>query len=322
MSAYSKIILTLVFGIGLTMVFNYFLQKGAGLYHVHRMERVNEIFHEHTAYDILFIGSSRTHISVYPRVIDSVTGMKSYNAGEDGAVIYEFKKRLDGFLVNHPAPAYVVLTLDATSLDSNKKLFFPLQYFDMTDNPVVSETLQELPGYKMCFIRDLPFMRVIYYDDYAKKRALSGWFHNTELNLTNRFRNNGFLSNGYACTDTVLSYASTSSPAVIQPDGLAFLRSIIDTCKAKKITLILTYAPEYRFRFQESISNFPVFTNTVKNIADNAGISFYRDDSLSICNDRCLFANYGHLNTPGAIEYSKILGKRILALSQNNNSKE
>jgi hypothetical protein len=322
MSAYTKIILTLVLGIGLTMIFNYFLQKGASLYHIDKEERVKEIFMRNTAYDILFLGSSRTHSTIFPKVIDSITGLKSYNAGEDGAVIYEFKKRLDGYLLNHPAPSYVILTIDARSLESRKKFFFPLQYFDVMQNPVILESFEEQPDFNMGFIRQLPFMRVIYYDDYAKKRALSGLFHHSELNLANQFTYKGYISNGYACTDTVLSYASKQNPALMDPEGLAFLNSIIDTCKARKIKLVLTYAPEYKFRFQVSISNFPRFTSKIKSIAEQAGISYYRDDSLSICNDPCLFANYGHLNTPGAIEYSKILGKRILALSQNNYSKE
>jgi hypothetical protein len=248
--------------------------------------------------------------------------MKTYNAGEDGAVIYESKKRLEGYLVNHPAPACVVLAIDARSLDSRKKFFFPLQYFDVLQNRVVQESFEEQPEFKMGFIRQLPFMRVIYYDDYAKKRALSGLFHNTELNQANQFSYKGYISNGYACTDTVLSYASKQNQAEIDPEGLGFLNSIIDTCKARKIKLVLTYAPEYKFRFQESISNFKTFTNKIKSIADQAGISYYRDDSLSICNEPCLFANYGHLNTPGAIAYSKILGNRLLAISHNNYSKE
>jgi hypothetical protein len=322
MSAYTKLILTLVLGFGMTTIFNHFLQKGARLYYVHREEKLNEIFLSKTPFDILFLGSSRMHVTIFPKVIDSITGLKSYNAGEDGAQIYEVKKRLDGYLLNHPAPSYLILAIDAHSLTDRKKLFFPLQYFDVMKNPVIFSSFKEQPDLKMVFIHQLPFMRVIYYDDYAKKRALSGLLHNTELFLPNQISYKGYLSNGYSCTDTTIRYARKLSPAEIKPEGLEFLRGIIDTCKSRNIKLILTYAPEYEFRFEKGVSDFPAFSNKIKSIADHAGISYYRDDSLSICNDPCLFANYGHLNTPGAIEYSKILGKRILALSQNNYSKE
>jgi hypothetical protein len=47
-------------------------------------------------------------------------------------------------------------------------------------------------------------------------------------------------------------------------------------------------------------------------IARDNKVPFYRDDSLGLCKNACLFSNFGHVNTYGAAEYSKILGNRIV----------
>jgi hypothetical protein len=96
------------------------------------------------------------------------------------------------------------------------------------------------------------------------------------------------------------------------------LKGMIDTCKKRSIRLILTYAPEYKHRDQESFINFGDITDSINKMAVNNNLLFYREDSLPLCSDPCMFANYGHTNTAGAIAYSKILGQRIKELLLSN----
>ena len=299
-------------GLALAISFYFIIQAGERKYHVHKNKRIKEIFSDSATYDILFIGSSRTHTTIYPRIIDSITGLSSYNAGVEGGNLFEFKLTLDGFLVNHLPPRVLVLTLDGLSFDCTRKMFFPISYFDELENPVVAKSFKEQPGYSLFILKRLPFLRLIYYDDYVKNLALRGWEGQNELTQFGAFENKGFLSNGYGCVDTAKESNYKKMPLVFSEEGEQYLRSIIDTCNKRQIHLIFTYAPEYRYKLQRSFSNFPDFLERVNRIKGN--IPFYRDDHLPLCDNPCYFANLGHVNVPGAFEYSRILGNRIVNL--------
>jgi hypothetical protein len=60
------------------------LSKGMDRYYWHVQEHCAEVFESKAPHDILFIGSSRTHRSIDPRIIDSICGTNSFNAGVEG----------------------------------------------------------------------------------------------------------------------------------------------------------------------------------------------------------------------------------------------
>src|SRR5437868_1512175 len=112
MNTYHKIGVTLLISLLSVFLFSFFLEKGQKKYHVHKYKRVHEIFQGTENYEVLFIGSSRTHTTIYPKIVDSITEARSYNAGVEGGNLYEFELSLKGFLYGHQSPKLVVLTLD------------------------------------------------------------------------------------------------------------------------------------------------------------------------------------------------------------------
>ena len=317
MNTYLKIVITLVLGIGASILFYKVIQKGFSGFHRHKVARVQEIFKDTAFNDVIYVGSSRTHTTIYPSVVDSITGMTSYNAGVEGGNLFEFKMTLEGYLASHPAPGLLVLTIDPKSFDLSRKIFFPIQYFDVVDNPAVRESFRELKDYKRFFIKHLPFLRVIYFDEITKIQSVKGLFGDNEFVQLNLFQDKGFLSNGYKCAEDSEYYKSESIS--ITDEGRVKLQEMIGICKTKGIDIMLVFAPEFDFKYQSIFSNFNEFIGVVDSFAKNNNIPFYRDDSLGMRSNRCYFANYGHVNTYGAIEYSKILGKRVLAWKNQNN---
>ncbi len=309
MNTYLKIVITLVFAASLTLLYAYFLKKGYQKHDLHKIEAVNEIYDGITPYDIIFIGSSRTHTTVYPKIVDSITSLNTYNAGIEGGNIYEFKLTLDGYLANHPSPKMLVLTVDALSLDISKKIFFTPRYFTQLDEPEIRSAFKEMKEYNPFSLYS--FLNVIYYDDYIKGLAIKGWTGQTELTDAGSFEYKGFLSNGTKCLTVGTDSLYIFRPAILNREGITCFESIITTCRKKGINLIFTYAPEYKFNLQKYCTNFPEFINVMKKTAARYSIPFYRDDSLQMCQQPCYFANYGHVNTAGAIEYSTILGQRL-----------
>src|SRR3954463_431902 len=181
MKYYLRIVLSLLIGMSSVCLFSFVLSKGNSAYHVHQKKRTQEIFENNTKYDVLFIGSSRTHGTIYPRIIDSITGLSAYNAGADGANVAEFYLILKGYLIHHPPPKLLFLTIDASCLSIDTRLFYPMQYFDYTNNFEVSTALKGYSKYYNLFLlRHLTFLHPLYYDDYVKSQAILGLRGQTE----------------------------------------------------------------------------------------------------------------------------------------------
>jgi hypothetical protein len=309
---YFKILLIIVLSLALIIPFSAMVQKGQEKYRSHEFGRMKEIFEEPSEYDVLFIGSSRMHTTVYPYIVDSITGLKSFNAGVDGGNLFEFKMILEGYLLHHPPPRFLFISLDGQSFDFRKRIFFPLQYFPYTNNQAIKRAFGYAEDYKEVFITKMSFLRIIYYDDYSKMLGLKGWMGENQLKEENAFENKGFLSNGDNCVDSFKKYETSIQQ--IDKDAVDYFKEVISIARNHNIRLCLVYAPEYNFRYQALVRNF---NEVIKTINDSKGkLPFYRDDSLDLCRNPCYFKNYGHVNIPGAVEYSKILGRRIDSLNK------
>src|SRR5687767_14372588 len=110
-NAIVKFLLVFLAGLVVTFAFTWLVSKGHKQYFRHSVAQVEEIYNDKDFYDIVYIGSSRTHTTINPAIVDSITGLRSYNAAVEGGNLYEFKMNFDGYLQSHPQPKMVVLTL-------------------------------------------------------------------------------------------------------------------------------------------------------------------------------------------------------------------
>jgi len=149
-------------------------------YEVHNTERLRELLLNHTYYDLIFLGSSRTHFGVNPRIIDSICGLRSYNAGVEGGNLYEFEMMLRSYLENHPSPRYVVLNFDLHSFGVASKLFNYPVYFPYTSNKVIYAYLSD-KGYMNTTKQVFPFLKLADYDDDTKGDFLKMFSGKTEI---------------------------------------------------------------------------------------------------------------------------------------------
>lgn len=316
---YFRICVTLLIGAGLTIAANKIIEKGLNNYKKHSYGRLEEIFVKNTKFDILFIGSSRTHTTIHPGIIDSITGLSTYNAGMEGAAISEFKMIFDGYLLHHPPPKILILTIDQNSLRLTHDLFDQAQYFPfLNKNKFIKKEFDNMGG-NTTLLNYFPFLELIYMDDYVKNNAVKGLLHKTDIK-NGEFEYKGFLSNGIKCIDSITNKknilaAITSS---VYAEALNSFNAIIYTCKQRHIKLIITYAPQYRNCDGKMTVSFKRFIDIMDSTTSVNSLQFYRDDCLPLNNNACYFANRGHTNTQGAIAYSGILGKRIkeMLLSQ------
>lgn len=277
-------------------------------YRIHHTQRLQEVLGGHEGYSILFVGSSRMRRHVDPRVIDRVARLPSFNSGTDGGNLYEMKTIFEGYLVNHPPPALLVLALDAGSLDLSKRLLFdPSIYFPYASNPPVATALSAA-GISPLLLRLVPFAQLGYLDDSRWRTVLDARRGLIELGEETAYK--GFLTNG----DSVIDLAAPppeKQHTEISPDSPRLLEELLDGAGRAGTRVILTYAPEYRDRYKALLDTTPAALRMIEGIARSRGVPFLRHDKLEICLRPELFANAGHLNTAGAAVYSEILGKQI-----------
>ncbi|HEY6063316.1 MAG TPA: hypothetical protein VIV35_06880 [Chitinophagaceae bacterium] len=263
----------------------------------------------------MFIGSSRTHSTIYPKIIDSITGLSSYNAGVDGGSMRDFKMTLDGYLVNHPSPKFLFLTIDPASYERSGTIYDPIQYFPFIKKNKVIEKAFLSMGYYTFLMKNVPVLNFIYMDDYSKNNAIAGLMGKTEI-PAGEFQDNGFLSNTRKCLDSTDKYKNGFGTISPDPKNINMFQSMIDTCINRNIQLVITYAPEYKHRLKSLISNFNTFIGLMYDKVNANKLMYYRDDSLAMNTDSCLFKDLLHVNVYGAVVYSKILGQRIKMLRE------
>ena len=280
-------------------------------------DRLAEIFEGKTAYDMLFIGSSRTHLSINPGIIDSICGTNSFNAGVEGGMIPDFKMTIEGYLVNHPAPKVMVLTIDLPSFSNTVQIQKYPQYYPFLNNEAVNKALLK-SGYGLYLIRAMPFLSITDQDDYTKEmiiQMLRG--RDTSCRGDGMYEYKGYASNGEA-------YMKNPKPEKIikrmkiTGESVTDLQEIVHLCKEKRIKLIFTYAPEYDFNLQKSRTNIDSVFGMMYDVAQKNNIPIIRDDSLSICKSVQYFANNGHLNKNGASVYSTILAEELKGILFQN----
>ncbi|HTF02633.1 MAG TPA: hypothetical protein VK826_01355, partial [Bacteroidia bacterium] len=104
--------------------------------------KLRTVFEEKNNFDVIIIGSSRAECQFYNPIIDSVTGLSSYNLGMTGATMPLIAATLEAYLENSEPPKYVVLNIDLHSLSDNTDTvyLFP-RYFAFLDNEKLYEGL-------------------------------------------------------------------------------------------------------------------------------------------------------------------------------------
>lgn len=311
MNIFSRFVFIIIFSFSgiflLSTIVHWQLKK----YQSHTSNRLNEILNNSTDFDILFIGSSRTHTSINPRIIDSVVKSNSYNAGVEGGNLLEFKMIFDAYLINHPPPKVLVLTLDLNSFDLKRPFFNYTNYLDYLNNKIIDSTLCA-NNHNTTLFKIFPFAKITEYDDFSKGNAIKAIFKKGNEIGQDEFEYKGYLSNSYSgITPNTIKFLNYVNYPV-SDTAIQFLKNIIKICSEKRIKVLLTYAPEYNVELKNHTTNKSDIINVIEKIASDSKISLYRDDSLNLCKNSKLFLNYGHLNTMGASEYSVILARRLI----------
>ncbi len=285
------------------------VRNGYKTYFVAEQQKLNSIINGRDSFDLLFVGSSRTYYHINPRIMDSVLGVNSFNAGIDGARLPEISMMFKTYMQRPVPPECVVVDLSTTAFFiSDNPIFNPSIYFPFLDNDIVYETLK--PYKRVSLLKLFPFLRITEWDDNIRQGAILGMTGKTEP-LVPLYK--GHLASGNDTIQLPFKKHYKTTHWGVDQTGINYLQEIIDICREKKIKLAFTFSPVYKM---ENETFNPEFFSTIEKMATTNGIRFLNYGYLPMNNNHLIFRDEHHLNTTGAAIYSKLLANDLKELMQ------
>ncbi len=262
-------------------------------------DKFKHLFVDSTFYDVLLLGSSRTHRNIAPVVCDSITGISFYNAGVSGAVGFEMETVLRGYLSEHPAPKFVLLNFDLGILSNDRRLYNPIIYYNYMDNDEIYSSISAIENLAWLY-KYVPFFRLLSFNDDTRYEAMGGL-----LGQTHRYNTDfkGFSPIPYRFTKFDVR---TIRPTYLSCDifNLPALNSIVDVCRKKGVKLIFFNSPVYNSYYSRRYSNYDSILDAADLYCTFNEISFLRFDSLFNEYPDSFFFDDIHLNEEGSYKFS------------------
>lgn len=264
-------------------------------------DKLNTIFIKQNEYDALIIGSSRAESHFMPEVIDSVTGLNSFNAGQSGAMQDMNLTLLKSYLVHNTPPKILILNIDIHLRNTGNDTIhhFP-KYFAYLGNDTLYEHLKKHdPRFR--YFKWMPFYSLPFTNDYYLSASLRGWFGKqgeTDKNYIKGFTpEQKWVEDADADNYQTINY-------VLDKTVIESISEIIAVCKLNNIKPVFVVSPLY-CKLSDMIANKSVSITMLKQLANQSDIPFldYTDDEM--CNKKEYFVNSRHLNMAGAMLFSQ-----------------
>jgi hypothetical protein len=257
----------------------------------------------------------KNHIN--PLIVDSITGLNSFNAAVEGSSAAENTMILKAYLLHNKAPEFIFLSADIRLICNDKILTVPISYFTCDDILPINQELKKC-GLPMNLYHAIPFLKLTEMTDYYR---LSFLYRMSAIIFRQgkviEYDQKGFANTYAAYMDSTKKRKqplkeTKESFSEIKPQYVAALDELISICKQNHIQLVFVYTPEYKHYYTNHITNTAEIVNVYSTMAINNNIPFLRHDSIEMCNNAKFFRNDSHLNAVGAALYSHIFAQDIL----------
>lgn len=277
----------------------------AGLRRVQNGEfaKLRTVFEEENNFELVIIGSSRAECQYYNPIIDSVTGLTSYNLGMTGATMPFIAATLEAYLVHSKAPEYVVLNIDLHSLGDNTDTVYKFpRYFAFLDNEKLYKGLQERDG-RFFYFRWLPFYSMPYFSNRYLSNSVRGWMNKPTLYDADYIQ-------GFAPSVSDTSWGDYDTATMIQTHAVipaavwAGVKKIDSICKANNCQLIFAVSPLY-YRREESVTGYANARDSFRDYAVSSQIPFIDLGHDTLRYMQHMYADPAHLNKTGAISFTR-----------------
>jgi hypothetical protein len=267
-------------------------------------------FVEKNNFDILVIGSSRAECGFYTPLLDSATGMHSYNIGMTGATMPFIRSTLEAYLENSKAPKYVILNLDLHSFTDNPDTIYNFpRYFAYLDNKKLYEGLKARDK-RFLFFRYLPFYSMPFYTSRYLNSSVRGF-------IGREGKYDKDYESGFAPYVKVAAYGNldTLNVPVFDKDPPEYvwteLNRIMDICDSTGSKLILVTEPLFH-RWEDKVLNYPRLLIQFHQYADKNKLVFIDLSHDDIRFDQELYSDPAHLDKAGAIRFTRHFSLQLM----------
>ena len=266
-------------------------------------DKLNTIFQKQNHYDMLFMGSSRAESHFNPQIIDSIIHTDSYNIGLAGITTPLALACLESYLIHSSMPKYVVLNIDFHSFTGNEDTIYRFpKYFPYLSNNLLYEKLKEKDK-RFYWFKWIPFYSMPFFSDKYLDASFRGYLG--LRNESDKLYVKGYVpvSYEYAKDADTLGYYYYDHMLMPKEEVFQSIDSIIGVCRKNAIQLVWVISPVYH-KLTESVINRNELLHRLKEVAKSNNIVLFDYTYDSLCYNKYLFNDPGHLNEKGSRSFS------------------
>lgn len=284
--------------LGLDAVISHGLAKSAG----YPQQVWREIRSGDYSSDIVIMGTSRALEHYDPYIIDSITGLQSYNLGMGGYSVNVELMKYRYFLHYNPQPQYIIydvdhllLQIDTAVHQHQSEQFLPLFY----DGSIRHDLMQVGYSWTDAYI---PMVRYWGYQIQNKRGILEA------LNLKHY---HDYPSYKGHCPDPdpwdpVRLHITDSVPYRVDKEAMRMFEMFVNECNVRGAKLIFVTSPIY-YSYVEMSPVWNQYIAYMDSIAQANNIPYFNYMNHSICHDSTMFNAGVHLTPEGTKRFSEIL---------------
>ncbi|MFM2018902.1 MAG: hypothetical protein RL007_2558 [Bacteroidota bacterium] len=298
-----RVLIYALLAVALTYVIRELLYIGIRKNEGGEFDKLNTAFVEENNFDILIIGSSRAECQFYPPIIDSATGLHSYNIGMTGAVMPFIAASLEAYLENSKAPKYVVLNMDLHSLgDATDTVYKFPRYFAYLNNSALYSGLSQcdsrFPAFRWASLYSMPYFGTKYLSN-----SLHGWM-GIPTEYDSEYEQGFAPCKSDPRMQQIDSIKYITTHAVLSPEIKNAIERINKICAENNIKLILTVSP--LFHLQEKLAvSYDISKQELNQYAIANKIPWIDLGHDSIRFRSEFYGDPAHLNKQGALIFTR-----------------
>jgi len=259
---------------------------------------------------IVISGSSRAVCHYDPRILEQVTGLKTFNIGRNGSQTDMQLAVLKAYLRHNTKPRLVIHNLDAFSFVTTREVYNPGQYLPYLDEPDIYQALLKvnpsvwkwkyIPLYRYV-VEDMRFTWIL-----GAKGILGLGPREDYLQ--------GFRPERQRWTGDFERFKSLNPDGIrfeIEPQGTRDFEELISLCRRQGIPVLLVYSPVY-YEMRGMERNHGEVFSRFHELGGRWDAEIWDYSDSPICGRRELFYNSQHLNEEGAGAFSAALAARLI----------
>ena len=287
------------------------------------MSNFHQLLSSKENYDIVLMGSSRTMGMMNPRLIDSITGMNSYNFGLNGTSILETRMMMRKYLQLHAKPKLILLNVDFNGFYSSGFLFNATDYYQYLNDTLIKNSLAPYnKNYGSSLTRRVNQLEEIFAEvDQNRYYSLFGIPKPPDVDTYKVEFYKGFQGRELQWSASAENDLNTPRTATYDEQGFELLKSFIAISKSDSVPIVLVHAPIIS-SIRKTILNYDEIFSRIKKISSETSTPYWEYDTMKICDSKKYFRDLNHLNLTGANIYSAQLARDVKSylqtVSKNN----